>query len=74
MHLKNKKNGRIEIMSPEEQVKVLERQISEVKGEPTEVYSRIVGYFRPVANWNDGKQEEYKNRKTYNVGEVRKVQ
>jgi len=34
-------------------------------GEETEVYSRIVGYFRPVKNWNDGKKEEFKNRKPY---------
>ena len=32
-----------------------------------EVYSRIVGYIRPVAQWNDGKQAEYANRKTFNV-------
>ena len=31
----------------------------------TEVYSRITGYYRPVQNWNDGKTEEFKNRKTY---------
>jgi anaerobic ribonucleoside-triphosphate reductase len=28
-----------------------------------EVYSRVVGYYRPVANWNDGKKEEFKERK-----------
>ena len=31
----------------------------------TEVYSRIVGYFRPVANWNIGKKEEFKDRVEY---------
>ena len=31
----------------------------------TEVYSRIVGYFRPITNWNKGKKEEFKDRKTY---------
>ncbi|WP_457635720.1 ribonucleoside triphosphate reductase [Persephonella sp.] len=36
-------------------------------GEETEVYSRIVGYFRPVKHWNDGKKEEFKNRKTYRI-------
>ncbi len=30
-----------------------------------EVYSRIVGYIRPVAQWNTGKQQEYVERKTY---------
>lgn len=31
----------------------------------TEVYSRITGYYRPVQNWNDGKSQEYKQRKNY---------
>ncbi|MDD5727202.1 MAG: anaerobic ribonucleoside-triphosphate reductase [Victivallales bacterium] len=34
-------------------------------GEKTEIYSRVVGYFRPVADWNKGKREEFKERKTY---------
>ena len=33
----------------------------------TEVYSRITGYYRPVQNWNDGKLQEYANRKEYDV-------
>ena len=36
-------------------------------GKPTEVYSRITGYYRPVQNWNVGKAEEFKERKTYDV-------
>ena len=39
-------------------------------GEKCEVYSRVTGYFRPVANWNKGKQEEFKDRKTYRVGKA----
>ena len=35
--------------------------------ENTEVYSRITGYYRPVQNWNDGKAQEFKDRKEYNV-------
>ena len=34
---------------------------------PTEVYSRIVGYLRPVATWNDGKQQEFKERALFEV-------
>jgi ribonucleoside-triphosphate reductase len=34
-------------------------------GSETEVYSRITGYYRPIKNWNDGKQEEFKERRTY---------
>jgi hypothetical protein len=36
---------------------------------PCEVYSRIVGYLRPVQNWNAGKQQEFSERKTYKVQE-----
>ena len=36
-------------------------------GARTEVYSRITGYYRPIQNWNDGKSEEFLNRKTYNI-------
>ncbi len=33
----------------------------------TEVYSRVVGYLRPVQQWNKGKKEEFKSRKTYTM-------
>jgi len=33
----------------------------------TEVYSRIVGYLRPVSQWNKGKQEEFSQRKEFKV-------
>jgi ribonucleoside-triphosphate reductase len=36
--------------------------LSSVKGTPAEVYSRIVGYYRSVRNWNKGKREEYGER------------
>jgi len=34
-------------------------------GRKTEVYSRITGYYRPVQNWNDGKSQEFQDRKNY---------
>jgi len=34
-------------------------------GKPTEVYSRITGYYRPIQNWNAGKTQEYKDRREY---------
>ena len=37
-------------------------------GKDTEVWSRITGYYRPVQNWNDGKVQEFKDRKEYNIG------
>ena len=36
-------------------------------GAETEVYSRITGYYRPVKNWNAGKAQEFKDRRTYKV-------
>ncbi|MCM1053796.1 MAG: ribonucleoside triphosphate reductase [Ruminococcus sp.] len=36
-------------------------------GAETEIYSRITGYYRPVKNWNDGKSQEFKDRKTYDL-------
>lgn len=36
-------------------------------GRKTEVYSRITGYYRPVQNWNDGKIQEFKDRKEYDI-------
>ena len=41
-------------------------------GEATEVYSRITGYYRPVKNWNDGKAQEFKDRRVYkpNLDEI----
>ncbi|MCK4982575.1 MAG: hypothetical protein KAS17_06605 [Victivallaceae bacterium] len=36
-------------------------------GAKTEIYSRVVGYFRPVAQWNAGKKEEFKDRKVFNI-------
>ena len=34
-----------------------------------EVYSRVVGYLRPVSQWNEGKQAEFQNRKTFDIAE-----
>ncbi len=42
-----------------------EEPICPMCGSKTEVYSRVVGYLRPVQQWNNGKQEEFKTRKTY---------
>ncbi len=36
-------------------------------GKKTEIYSRITGYYRPVQNWNDGKSQEFKDRKVYDI-------
>ncbi len=45
-----------------------EQSVCPTCGKKTEVYSRITGYYRPVQNWNDGKSQEFADRKTYRVG------
>ena len=39
------------------------------KGVPCEIYSRVVGYMRPVQQWNPGKKAEFSDRKEYDVNE-----
>ncbi|WP_343209928.1 ribonucleoside triphosphate reductase [Anaerolentibacter hominis] len=42
-------------------------------GGKAEVYSRITGYYRPVQNWNEGKSQEYKNRRSYVIAKSRQM-
>ena len=42
-------------------------------GAQCEVYSRVCGYFRPVSNWNKGKKEEFKDRKTFEIKPEMKI-
>ena len=37
---------------------------------PAEIYSRVVGYYRPVQQWNKGKQQEFAHRKEQNVNNI----
>ena len=56
-------------MSKEEiksKIKSLEEEKKKAKGTNCEVYSRVVGYLRPVQSWNKGKKEEFKMRKPFN--------
>jgi ribonucleoside-triphosphate reductase len=46
----------------ESEISELKKKMNQVEGSTTEVYSRIVGYYRSVKNWNLGKKEEYKIR------------
>ena len=43
-----------------------------VCGLPCEVYSRVVGYLRPVQQWNKGKQSEWLDRRTFQAGEKKR--
>jgi hypothetical protein len=40
---------------------------------PTEIYSRVVGYYRPVNQWNKGKQAEFCDRKEGNVSALKNI-
>ena len=44
-----------------------DERIKELEGKrvPCEVYSRVVGYIRPVSQWNEGKQEEFLERHVF---------
>ena len=46
---------------------VIKNLMKQVKGPPCEVYSRVVGYLRPVQRWNDGKKTEFGMRKTMKI-------
>jgi len=46
--------------------KAIQVEIKDIKV-PCEVYSRIVGYLRPVQNWNAAKQQEFTDRKTFKI-------
>jgi len=46
-------------------LEALKKELKLVEGLETEVYARIVGYYRCVNNWNKGKKEEYKHRKMF---------
>lgn len=48
-------------------------ETKKVKVVPCEVYSRVVGYFRPVSNWNPGKQQEFTERKTVKIESYKKI-
>lgn len=53
------------VMEIDRKIAELKQSLNSVKGTETEVYTRIVGYYRAVKNWNLGKKEEYKVRKTF---------
>ena len=51
----------------QKQINEIKEQMKDIHGSKCEVYSRVVGYLRPVQGWNKGKKEEYAMRKMYDV-------
>ena len=45
----------------------IKEELKDVHGSKCEVFSRVVGYMRPVQNWNKGKKEEFAMRKTFDI-------
>lgn len=51
----------------ENKISELKKEMQDVHGSKCEVYSRVVGYLRPVQGWNKGKKEEFALRKNMNI-------
>lgn len=51
----------------DEQIAQVRSELENVHGTQTEVYARIVGYYRAVRNWNRGKADEFKKRKMFEL-------
>ncbi len=58
------------IQEIDKEIEALKNQMESVEGTETEVYTRIVGYYRSVRNWNRGKREEYGIRTTFNATDM----
>lgn len=56
-------------MAKEEQIKMIKEQLAhpENLGSKCSVYTRVTGYYRNVANFNDGKKNEFNDRKSYDI-------
>lgn len=51
----------------EKEIAEVQAELSNVQGTETEVYARIVGYYRAVRNWNKGKRDEFNHRKLFDI-------
>ncbi len=51
----------------EAEIAAAKEALQNVRGQTTEVYARIVGYYRSVRNWNSGKREEYDHRRMFSA-------
>ncbi len=53
----------------DQELEALRSRLTTVQGTETEIYTRIVGYYRSLKNWNKGKREEYDHRRTFDTVE-----
>lgn len=56
-----------DIHTIEQELETKRQELTRLKGTETEVYARIVGYYRSLNNWNRGKREEFDHRRTFAV-------
>ena len=49
------------------EIEIVKNELKDLHGSETEVYARIVGYYRAVKNWNKGKKDEFELRKTFQI-------
>jgi anaerobic ribonucleoside-triphosphate reductase len=57
--------NKIDIIDKE--IAALKQALGECRGRECQVFSRVVGYYQPVQNWNDGKRQEFSERLTFAV-------
>lgn len=60
-------NNETKLKEIDEQIAQVRSELENVHGTQTEVYARIVGYYRAVRNWNKGKADEFKKRKMFEL-------
>lgn len=55
----------------EKEIAQTQAELENVQGTETEVYARIVGYYRAVRNWNQGKRDEFNHRKMFQIEDLK---
>ena len=61
------KNSERTISQIDSEIETIKNELNDVHGSKTEVYARIVGYYRAVSNWNKGKKDEFESRKSFQI-------
>lgn len=67
----DKKKAARPVEEIERDIEEAKKELAECRGSDCEVYTRIVGYYRSVKNWNKGKREEYGERKLFKENNLR---
>ena len=62
-----KTSSKRDLAAIEKEIAETKAALADVHGTPTEVYARIVGYYRAVRNWNKGKRDEFDHRRMFDV-------